>query len=157
MRANLLRFRTATLYILIALIAITLGVTEMRKRRDSYEQKADFHSYQYQRLTNCKLRAAERLSVARRLNIKELIKVDTQDLEELSALATYHLQLKRKYDDATRRPWRSVSIDPPLPPDPFPFDELEWKELRLYYPWLPAENPQNKQKGEDGGQKPMLQ
>ena len=130
------RFTMRRMMIVVAVIAVAMGVEVMRRRHDSFRRKADFHAVEekaslesIEDLRRDEQWARERLASPTMSNNETTIPMDLRDqikqrrreLVAMKARTEWHARMGRKYAYAASHPWLAVAADPPAPP-PIP----EW-------------------------------
>src|SRR5690242_12273273 len=111
------RLRLRALLILVALLAVALGIATIRWRRISYARAASFHARESERLNRESLSAcldelrAERYAPKRSAIEQERLREQSRS-EWLQRLAEWHGQLSQRYERAAAHPW--------LPAGPYP-------------------------------------
>src|SRR5690242_10393853 len=98
------RVRLRTLVIAVAAVAVGLGVGVMLWRAAEFRARAAEHAwYEAGSRAYADDHAGDPSDFAR------------QAVERGELLEAYHARLRAKYEDAARRPWRTVAPDPPMP------------------------------------------
>ena len=134
-----LRFSTRHLMILVAIVALALGLSVIGRRRGQYLRLANYHAKSAQEAVSMQdhlTAAADRNDERARTTPWERAQVIwadgtaySQSLAETaeqqrerasywSRVASYHDSIRQKYTEAASKPWESIPSDPPAPPDP---------------------------------------
>jgi hypothetical protein len=99
----------------VAVAAGLSGVYEMRRKGESYRQRAWYHLAASHQLVNdgrsslCSYGLSQSQIEANRAR-------ERTERRALLAASAYHLRLHEKYTRASERPWLPVGLDPPPPP-----------------------------------------
>jgi hypothetical protein len=132
------RFRLRTLLIAAAVVGLSVGVLTLRQRSAEYRERAALHAeekrkhmelvnfcgYLQNQFENGFICVDEYIRLVRpsaqdladyRGGATEAIELARKELASERAGASYHENLKRKYDRAARYPWLSIEPDPPAP------------------------------------------
>ena len=127
------RFTMRWMMIVVAIIAVAMGVEVMRRRHDAFRRRANFYAVEEKAsLQSIKdLRRAEEMAVERLhgpfmdhnettipMDLRYQIKQRRRDLVAMRARAGWHARMGRKYAHAAAHPWLTVAADTPAPPIP---------------------------------------
>jgi Tfp pilus assembly protein PilE len=130
MRWPRVRFTVRRLMIVVAIVAISLGVFETVRAWEKYSERAARESLitrLYLSEFNERIEMARRQKKGREARISQGFpfedEIINEKLEKASVLGAelsrrrleFHAELKEKYDRATRYPWLPVAPDPPEP------------------------------------------
>jgi hypothetical protein len=123
------RFRLRTLLLLIVALAVSLWGERTRRQQATYRaMAAEQAALEEGSRETCRVCRENVVGLAgrglRALYLGELGGVKgwftnaaafVPEASRLERLTAYHSQLRRKYEDAARRPWLPVEPDPPSP------------------------------------------
>jgi hypothetical protein len=102
MQSRRFQIRVGALLVLIAVLAIVMGVYRLFRRSDTLREMSEFYA-QSERMSRLYPRGSSGSEVGLTLN--------RSDKEETA----HYAALKRKYRSAARHPWESVAPDEPEP------------------------------------------
>lgn len=91
----------------VLVIAVEIWTTELVVRQVSYRRRASHHLQESRFWNSC--------GSGRVVILEGATPSSPSGVFDAGAMASYHDGLRRKYERAAARPWRTVAPDPPVP------------------------------------------